>query len=147
MMIRLVWTNSVDITMDAIEGMLQELGGVPRKLTSDNPKCFAIKADKHDPTLNPSFERLASHYDFRIECLPPQDPKKKGKVERMMPYARRIFEAFNTDNFQLEKAQEYINKKCVIANERRHGTTDLKQGLLPSVWKISDVFRKKIVYF
>lgn len=126
MMIRLVWTNSVDITMDAIEGMLQELGGAPRRITSDNPKCFAIKADKYDPTLNPSFERLANHYDFRIECLPPQDPKKKGKVERMMPYARRIFEAFNTDNFQIENAQDYINKKCIIANERRHGTTDLK---------------------
>jgi len=126
MMIRLVWTNSVEVTMDAIEGMLQELGGVPRRLTSDNPKCFAIKADKYDPTLNPSFERIAHHYGFRIECLPPQDPKKKGKVERMMPYARRLFEAFNADNFQMENAQEYINKKCGIANERRHGTTDLK---------------------
>jgi hypothetical protein len=126
MMIRLVWTNSVDVTMDAIESMLQEIGGVPRRLTSDNPKCFATKADKYDPILNPSFERLASHYDFRIECLPPQDPKKKGKVERMVPYSRRLFEAFNTDNFQLEYAQGYIDKKCVIANERRHGTTDLK---------------------
>lgn len=126
MMVRFVWTNSVDITMDAIESMLQELGGVPKRLTSDNPKCFSIKADKYDPTLNPSFERLAHHYGFRIECLPPRDPKKKGKVERMMPYVRRLFEAFNTYNFQLESAQEYINKKCSIANERRHGTTDLK---------------------
>lgn len=126
MMVRLVWTNSVDVTMDAIESMLQELGGVPRRITSDNPKCFSIKADKYDPILNPSFERLAHHYGFRIECLPPQDPQKKGKVERMIPYGRRIFEAFNTDNFQLENAQEYINKKCSIANERRHGTTDLK---------------------
>ena len=126
MMIRLVWTNSVDVTMDAIESMLQEIGGVPRRLTSDNPKCFTIKADKYDPILNPSFERLASHYSFRIECLPPQDPKKKGKVERMMPYSRRLFEAFDCDNFQLENAQKYINAKCVLANERRHGTTDLK---------------------
>ncbi len=37
--------------MDAIESMLQEIGGVPRKLTSDNPKCFATKADKYDPKL------------------------------------------------------------------------------------------------
>ncbi len=126
MMIRLVWTNSVEVTMDAIESMLQEIGGVPRRLTSDNPKCFAIKADKYDPTLNPSFERLAAHYNFRIECLPPQDPKKKGKVERMMPYARRLFEAYDADSFKFESAQEYISKKCSIANERRHGTTDLK---------------------
>lgn len=126
MMIRLVWTNSVEVTMDAIESMLQEIGGVPRKVTSDNPKCFATKADKYDPVLNPSFERLASHYGFRIECLPPQDPKKKGKVERMVPYSRRLFEAFNCEAFDLEVAQKYINDKCAIANERRHGTTDLK---------------------
>lgn len=126
LMIRLVWTNSVDITMDAIESMLREVGGVPRKVTSDNPKCFATKADKYEPTLNPAFERLASHYGFRIECLPPRDPKKKGKVERMIPYARRLFEAFNCEEFLLERAQRYIDEKSVIANERRHGTTDLK---------------------
>ncbi|MBK7962757.1 MAG: transposase [Bdellovibrionales bacterium] len=116
----------VDITMDAIESMLQEIGGVPRKVTSDNPKCFATKADKYDPVLNPSFERLANHYGFRIECLLPQDPKKKGKVERMVPYARRLFEAFNCEGFSLERAQKYIDTKCGIANERRHGTTDLR---------------------
>jgi hypothetical protein len=112
--------------MDAIESMLREIGGVPRRVTSDNPKCFAIKADKYDPILNPSFERLAHHYQFRIECLPPADPKKKGKVERLVPYARRIFEAYPQDWTSIETAQKYMDKKCVIANERRHGTTCLK---------------------
>lgn len=126
MMVRLVWTNSVVVTTDAIEGMLQELGGVPGRITSDNPKCFSIKADKYDPTLNPCFERLAHHYGFRIECLPPQDPKKKGKVERMIPYVRRLFEAYTQEWDGLEKAQVYMDKKCIIANERRHGTTQLK---------------------
>jgi hypothetical protein len=126
MSIRLVWTNSVEVTMDAIESMLSELGGVPVRVTSDNPKCFSIKADKHEPTLNPSFERLAAHYNFRIECLPPREPKKKGKVERMMPYVRRLFEAYSCEDFDLVKAQEYMNKKCGLANERRHGTTDLR---------------------
>ena len=126
MMVRLVWTNSVAVTTDAIESMLQELGGVPGRITSDNPKCFSIKADKYDPILNPCFERLGHHYGFRIECLPPQDPKKKGKVERMVPYVRRLFEAHPAEWVSLEKAQEYMDKKCVIANERRHGTTQLK---------------------
>ena len=126
MMVHLVWTNSVVITMDAIENMLGEIGGVPERVTSDNPKCFSLKADKYDPTLNPCFERLAHHYGFRIECLPPHDPKKKGKVERMMPYVRRIFEAYPTEWKNLEHAQEYMNRKCQIANERKHGTTQLK---------------------
>lgn len=36
--VRLVWTNDVPTTLAAIEGMLQEIGGVPLRVTSDNPK-------------------------------------------------------------------------------------------------------------
>jgi hypothetical protein len=127
MMVRLVWTNSVPVTLDAIESMLQEMGGSPSRITSDNPKCFSLKADKYDPVLNPALERFADHYNkIRIECLPPYDPKKKGKVERMVPFARRLFEAYPKEFVSLEHAQSYMNKKCTIANERRHGTTCLK---------------------
>lgn len=127
LMIRLVWTNSVPVTCDSIESMLRELGGTPSRVTSDNPKCFSLKADKYDPVLNPAFERFAAHYNgFRIECLPPRDPKKKGKVERLMPFARRLFEAYPKDFVSLEHAQSYMNRKCITANERLHGTTCLK---------------------
>jgi len=127
LMIRLVWTNSVPVTCDAIEIMLRELGGTPSRVTSDNPKCFSLKADMYDPLLNPAFERFAVHYNnFRIECLPPREPKKKGKVERMMPFARRLFEAYPKTFVSIEHAQAYMDRKCAIANERRHGTTCLK---------------------
>lgn len=125
MAVRLVWTNSVDITMAAIEEILVELGGVPSRVTSDNPKCFALKADKYQPLLNPAFEMLAQHYGFVIECLPPRDPEKKGKVERPMPFVRRLFEAHG-EWLGIELAQEYLDKKIVIANERKHGTTGEK---------------------
>jgi transposase len=61
-MVRLVWTNSVGVTIEAMEHLLQELGGVPAHITSDNPKCFAIKACKYEPILNPIFERFGAHY-------------------------------------------------------------------------------------
>ncbi|HLE01319.1 MAG TPA: IS21 family transposase [Bdellovibrionota bacterium] len=123
MMVRLVWTNDVPTTCAAIESMLQELGGVPRRITSDNPKCFSIKADRHDPILNPAFTRFAAHHGFVIECLPPREPKKKGKVERLIPFARRLFEAYTNDFVSLEHAQTYMDRKTGIANERKHGTT------------------------
>jgi hypothetical protein len=123
MMVRLVWTNDVTTTCTAIESMMQELGGVPRRITSDNPKCFAIKADRHDPILNPAFSRFAAHLKFVIECLPPREPKKKGKVERMVPFARRLFEAYPEAFVSLEHAQAHMNRKVGIANERKHGTT------------------------
>lgn len=123
--VRLVWTNSVEVTMAAIEDMLLELGGVPSRITSDNPKCFALEASKFQPLLNPVFEMLAAHYGFVIECLAPRDPEKKGKVERPVPFVRRLFEAHG--EWQgIEEAQEYINKKIDIANERKHGTTGEK---------------------
>lgn len=123
MMVRLVWSNDIGSTLNAIESMFRELGGVPGRLTSDNPKCFALEASDFEPLLNPMFERFASHYGVTLECLPPRDPQKKGKVERMMPYVRRLYEAHGMDWFGLEESQGYIDRKVSLANERRHGTT------------------------
>jgi transposase len=126
MMVRLVWTNDVATTLTAIESMLKEIGGVPARITSDNPKCFAIEASKYEPLLNPVFERWAHHHGITIECLPPADPEKKGKVERLMPYTRRLYEAHGLGWLGVEESQNYINRKLEIANQRKHGTTNLK---------------------
>ena len=79
-MIKLVWDNKTETTLNAIEEMFNELGGVPKKIVSDNPKCFTIKASKYEPVLNPAFERFCSHYGVIPEILPPRDPQKKEKL-------------------------------------------------------------------
>lgn len=109
-------------TVMAIKSMLEELGGSPRRITSDNPKVFVNKASDYEPVLNAGYERFASHYGFTIEALPPADPEKKGKVERTVQLIRRLFESYDAENFKLESAQEHINKKLLIANNRKHGT-------------------------
>lgn len=124
MMVRLVWDNKLETTLHALEGMLNELGGVPQKFTSDNPKCFATEASKYEPILNTGFERFCSHYGVIPEMLPPYDPEKKGKVEKMVPYVRRLNEA-SGEFVSLEESQKYLNGKMAIANERKHGTTKL----------------------
>jgi hypothetical protein len=126
MMVRLVWTNETRVTLLAIESMLAEIGGAPSRVTSDNPKCFALEASNYEPLLNPAFERFAGHYGMAIECLPPADPEKKGKVERLMPYVRRLYEAHCAEWHGLEESQAYLDRKVAIANERKHGTTRLK---------------------
>jgi transposase len=125
MMTRLVWGNGVEETLDAIQSMFNEMGGVPQKLTSDNPKCFATQASKFEAILNPAFERFCSHYGVVAELLPPRDPEKKGKVERLVPYIRRLYEAHG-DFVSLAASQRYIDRKMALANERRHGTTKLR---------------------
>lgn len=125
MMVRFVWDNKTETTLSAIESMFNEMGGVPRRITSDNPKCFSIEASKYEPLLNPAFERFCEHYKTVPEILPPRTPELKGKVERVVPYVRRLFEAHGYWK-SLECGQEYIDYKMVIANQRTHGTTKLR---------------------
>lgn len=126
MMVRLVWSNETKLTLTTIESMLREIGGVPGRVTSDNPKCFSLEASPYEAILNPAFERMAGHYGMRIECLPPADPEKKGKVERLMPYVRRLYEAHGTEWHGIEESQIYLDKKVILANERVHGSTRMK---------------------
>ena len=121
-MARVVECGNFEITMHALMSMFDELGGIPKKVTSDNPKVFVQLASEHEPLLNPAFERFAAHCGFTIEALPPADPEKKGKVERMVPMKRRLFESYDRENYTLESAQAHIDKKLAIANERKHGT-------------------------
>jgi hypothetical protein len=123
MMVRLVWRHDVATTLTVLEDMIKELEGVPQKIVSDNPKCFALEASKYEPLLNPVYERFAAHYGIQIECLPPRSPELKGKVERMMPFVRRLYQAHGDAWYGITESQEYINRKVAIANQRIHGTT------------------------
>ncbi len=126
MMVRLVWSCDVATTLTTMEEMFRELGGVTRRIISDNPKCFSLEASRYEPILNPAYERFAAHYGTRIECLPPASPELKGKVERMIPFVRRLYQAHGDAWQGIEESQSYIDRKVTIANERKHGTTRKK---------------------
>ncbi len=126
MMVQLVWSYDVPTTLCTLEEMFKELGGVPKRIISDNPKCFTLEASKYEPLLNPVYERFAAHYGTTIECLPPASPALKGKVERLVPYGRRLYQAHGNDWYGLDESQQYMKKKTAIANERIHGTTRRK---------------------
>jgi hypothetical protein len=126
MMVRLVWRMDIETTLSAIGSMFEELGGVPRKLTTDNAKCISLLADQYEALLNPVAERFAAHYGCLIECLPPREPQMKGKVERQVKYVRRLYQAHGDGWWGLEESQDYLNKKLTLANRRKHGTTGLQ---------------------
>ncbi len=123
MVVRLMTCCDQAHTLETLADMYDELGGVPRRTTSDNPKIFAYQAHRYEPIIHPIYERFAAHYGTTIECLPPKAPEKKGKVERPMPYVRRLLEAYSGDRNDIAAVQEYLNRKLSIANARRHGTT------------------------
>jgi transposase len=72
-MVRFVMSQDVPTTLAMLESMLQEIGGVPCRLTSDNPKCFALEASRYEPLINPVYGRFAGYYGTIVECLPPAD--------------------------------------------------------------------------
>jgi hypothetical protein len=123
LMVRLVWTMDTPTTLRILEWMFRQIGGVPFKITIDNPKCMALEASKYEPLINPAAERFAAHYGTLIECLPPYHPEAKGKIERQVPYGRRLYEAHEDAWLGMEESQSYMDKKLVLANGRRHGTT------------------------
>jgi hypothetical protein len=124
MVVRLMTACDQERTLHALADMYQAIGGVPKRTTSDNPRIFATKASKYETEVHPIYERFAYHYGTVIECLPPRDPQKKGKVERPMPYLRRLMEGYAGDKADLVSASEYLDKKIALANQRRHGTTN-----------------------
>jgi transposase len=123
MVVTLMTVCDLENTLSALRSMYEAFGGVPHRTTSDNPKVFSLKADKFEPLLNPAYERFASHYGTTIECLAPRSPEHKGKVERPVPYIRRLLEAYSGDRNDVPAIQEYLNRKLELANARQHGTT------------------------
>lgn len=123
LMARLVWTMDLATTLTALEGFFRQIGGVPGRMTTDNPKCFSLTASDYEPLLHPGLERFAAHYGLTVECLPPRDPQKKGKIERVIPFLRRLYEAHGDAWSGLDESQAYLDSKLVVANQRPHGTT------------------------
>lgn len=128
-LVRVVMDGTFETTRVALESILEELGGVPRKLTTDNAKVFSLEASKYEPLLNPAFELWAEHYNVIIECLPPRSPQMKGKTERAIPFVRRLYEAHGEWQGS-EEAQGYLNRKLEVANQRKHGTTKLSPAVV-----------------
>jgi transposase len=57
---------------------LTSFGGVPRQIVRDNLKAGVLKANWHEPGLNPTYQDVATHYGTAIL---PARPRDKAKVE------------------------------------------------------------------
>jgi hypothetical protein len=69
---------------DWIEAQCRALaffGGVPRAIVCDNLKAGVIKPLWFEPTVNPTFETLAEHYDTTVLPTRPRKSRDNGKIE------------------------------------------------------------------
>lgn len=71
-----------------------ELGGAPSTIVPDHLKAAVIRAAfgvDGAASLNRSYRELARHYGIKIDPAPIDAPKKTGKVESSVKYAKSNF--------------------------------------------------------
>ena len=99
------------------------LGGVPARVTIDNPKCAITRACTKDPEVQRSYAELAEGYGFRIDPCPPRDPQKKGRVESGVKFIKRSFVPLRSYRGLADGNRQLQGWLLGEAGNRIHGTT------------------------
>ncbi len=75
------WSQQLPDWLDAHVKAFDFLGGVPELVVPDNLRSAVRKTHRYDPDINPSYQRLATHYQCAIVPARPYRPKDKAKAE------------------------------------------------------------------
>ncbi len=117
-----VLSQNTESFLRSLENAFRHFGGVPERLVPDNLKAAVIKADWHEPQLNPKLRDFAAHYGTMILPARPYKPTDKGKVESGVKYVKE--NALKGKRFDSLAA---VNKHLSwwianVADKRIHGT-------------------------
>lgn len=118
-----VWRQTTESFIRCIENAFWAWGGAVKVLVIDNLKAGVLKADWHDPELNPKIETFARHYGTVVMPTKAYTPRHKGKVERGVGYVQenalkgRRFPSLEAQNLHLKEWE------AGVADLRIHGTT------------------------
>ena len=83
----LTFRSSSRIWAELHEKAFRRLGGSVRVVVLDNLREGVLKADIHDPTLNPLYRDVLAHYGAVALPCRVKDPDRKGKVEAGVGHA------------------------------------------------------------
>lgn len=155
--VEFVTDMKVGTLIDCHQSAFVALGGVPRRILYDNMKTVVLERDVDGPgehRYHAGFLDYAKHCGFVIKLCRPYRARTKGKVERFNGYLRRSFyvplvaklkqAGLSLDAVTANLEVRYWLKE--IANERIHGTTQVKPSerqqeerqqlqAVPSTWR------------
>jgi len=97
--------------------------GCPERLIIDNPKCAVTRACYHDPAVQRAYADCAEGYGFKLDPLPPREPKKKGRVESGVKFIKRAFIPLRTFRDLVDANRQLHDWLLGEAGNRIHGTT------------------------
>jgi transposase len=118
-----VWRQTTEAFIGALENAFQHFGGAPQRLVIDNLKAAVLRGDWYDPEVHPKLQSFAAHYGTVFLPTRPYTPRHKGKIERGVGYVKgnalkaRVFDSLLAQNEFLREWEE------TVADTRIHGTT------------------------
>src|SRR5262245_9940834 len=100
----------------------RRLGGAVKVVILDNLREGVLKPDIYEPTLNPLYRDLLTHYGAVALPCRIKDPDRKGKVESAIAHTQAALKGLRFET--LEEAQAYLDRwDARWADTRIHGTT------------------------
>jgi hypothetical protein len=102
------------------------LGGLCKKIILDNLKSAIVRACWHDPQVQRSYADFAEEYGFLLSPCPPNDPKKKGRVESGVKYIKQAFLPLRQFRSLADANRQLKDWILETAGNRIHGTTKQK---------------------
>ena len=96
--------------------------GLPTKLIIDNTKCAITRACFRDPEVQRSYGELAEGYGFLISPCPPNDPRKKGRVESGVKYVKKSFVPLREFRSLADGNRQLMQWVMETAGNRIHGS-------------------------
>ena len=118
-----VWRQTTDNFIAAIENALHYFGRVPKRLVIDNLKAAVHRADWYDPEVHPKLQSFAAHYGTVFVPTKPYTPEHKGKVESSVKYAKNNALKGKTFGSLSEQNEYLLEWEGSVADTRIHGTT------------------------
>jgi transposase len=118
----LTWASSSQRWCELHEEAFRRLGGAPRTMVLDNLREGVIAADVYDPTINPLYQDVLSHYGVTALPARVRHPDRKGKVESSVGFAQKT--PLAGQRFEsIEEAQRHLDHWAERwADTRIHGT-------------------------
>jgi transposase len=118
----LTFTSSTRRWAELHEETFGRLGGSVQVVILDNLREGVLKPDIYDPTLNPLYRDVLTHYGAVALPCRVHDPDRKGKVESTIAHTQAALKGLRFET--LEAAQAYLDRwDARWADTRIHGTT------------------------
>lgn len=118
-----VWRQTTDNFIAAIENAFYYFGGVPKRLVIDNLKAAVKRADWYDPEVHPKLQSFAKHYGTAFVPTKPYRPEHKGKVESSVKYAKNNGLKGHVFGSLADQNDHLLDWEASVADTRIHGTT------------------------